>query len=585
MKFKLVILLGALASIAIGAGWHATQGMPNQRSSLDTTKTLRRGLGSEPGSLDPGGAADSFSLEVLGDLYEGLMAESADGNIVPGVADSWSVDSTGTRYDFHLRRDARWSNGASIRARDFVNAWRRVVDPKQASPMADNLRIVRGAEDIIAGQAIPSSLGVSAVSDDQLVVELTRPAPYFLQLLTHYCTFPVFSEAAARSHDSKTWVSNGAYVLVRWEPGGTLQLVKNPSYWDRAHVGIGFVVYVPLPDENGEWLRYPAGQLDLTQNVPAAALASIREERPSELHIAPFLGTMYYAFNLRSAPFKGNIALRKALVMAIDRRAILQYIQPFGQQPAFGFAQFLGQDYRSSLSRGFVFSSASSLPSDALRTTYEEVCGEFLSREHIRDLPSLLAGCRTPLRREGVEFILSAVHRIAISTILSVHRKHGRLPPHLPNSTDDSAAVNPVASLARVLVQLKDGGESINQEALSRVFQASSDLRKHHALGQYVGDGETARALHSLFHAYPDEYLDALGQLVYFNWVTACFMSAEPTDAALWAHYGDNHQGVCLKFAAQEGPAGPCDSIARTNGMALRERSHGSHIWRLEIAL
>jgi oligopeptide transport system substrate-binding protein len=201
--------------------------MQNQRWSLDTKATLRRGLGGEPGSLDPSGAADSFSLEVLGDLYEGLPAESADGNIVPGAADSWRVDSTGTRYEFHMRQDARWSNGSPVLAQDFVNAWRRVVDPNQPSPMADNLRIIRGAEDIIAGHAMPSSLAVSAVSDDQLVVELTRPAPYFLELLTHYCTFPVFSESAARSHDSKTWVSNGAYALVRWEPGGTLQLVKN----------------------------------------------------------------------------------------------------------------------------------------------------------------------------------------------------------------------------------------------------------------------------------------------------------------------------------------------------------------------
>jgi oligopeptide transport system substrate-binding protein len=339
MKFKFALFLGAVTPIAIalGTGWHATEGGPNDRLSFDIIDTLRRGLGGEPGSLDPAAAADSFSLEVLGDLYEGLTAESADGNIVPGVAESWAVDATGSRYEFHLRHDARWSNGAPVCAQDFVNAWRRVVDPKQASPVADNLRVVLGARDIIAGHAPPSSLGVSAPRDDLLEVVLTRPAPYFPQLLTHYSTFPVFSESAARSHDSKTWVSNGAYVLVRWVPGGTLQLAKNPSYWDRDHVGIGNVVYVPLPDENAEWLRYRAGQLDLTQNVPAPALASIRAERPNELHIAPFLGTMYYAFNLRSAPFKNNVALRKALVMAIDRRAILQYIQPFGQQPAFGF--------------------------------------------------------------------------------------------------------------------------------------------------------------------------------------------------------------------------------------------------------
>ena len=256
---------------------------------------------------------------------------------MPGVAASWTVDPTGTKYEFHLRHDARWSNGAPVRAQDFVNAWRRVVDPKQGSPVADNLRVIAGAEAIIAGRANLESLRVSAPRDDVLAVALTRPTPYFPQLLTHYSTYPVYSESVAKSHDSKTWVSNGAYVLSSWTPGGTLQLAKNQMYWDRDHIRITNVVYVPLPDENTEWLRYRAGDLDLTQSVPTAALAAIRKERPTELHIAPFLGTMYYAFNLRAAPFKNNLDLRKALVMAVDRRAILTAILPFGQKPAYGF--------------------------------------------------------------------------------------------------------------------------------------------------------------------------------------------------------------------------------------------------------
>jgi oligopeptide transport system substrate-binding protein len=342
MKFELRSetrpLFGAVASIAMAlTGCHSKQGPTDQPSPIENADTLRRGLGGEPGSLDPATAGDSFSLEVLGDLYEGLTTEGVDGTIMPGVAASWTVDSTGTKYEFHLRHDARWSNGAPVRAQDFVNAWRRLVDPKQASPMADNMRVIVGARDIIVGHSIPSSLGVLAPSDDVLVVLLTRPAPYFPELLTHYSAFPVFSVSSARSHDSKTWVSNGAYTLFSWIPGGTLQLRKNPSYWDRDHVGIANVIYVPLPDENAEWLRYRAGELDLTQSVPAAALDSIRAERPGELHIAPFLGTMYYAFNLHTAPFKTNASLRKALAMAVDRRAILNSIQPFGQQPAFGF--------------------------------------------------------------------------------------------------------------------------------------------------------------------------------------------------------------------------------------------------------
>jgi oligopeptide transport system substrate-binding protein len=342
-------LLSAIASaaLALGTGCHEKHGQPAQPSSLEKTAALRRGIGGEPGTLDPGAAADSFSLEVLGDLYEGLTAESVDGTVVPGVAASWTVDPTGTRYEFNLRHDARWSNGAPVRAQEFVNAWRRVVDPKQGSPVADNLRVIAGAEAIIAGRAIPSSLGVSAPRDDLLAVVLTRPTPYFPQLLTHCSTFPVFSESAAKSHDSRTWVSNGAYVLTSWTPGGTLQLSKNQTYWDRDHVRIANVIYIPLPDENAEWMRYRAGQLDLTQSVPAAALASIRTERPSELHVAPFLGTMYYAFNLRTAPFKNNVDLRKALVMAVDRRAILTAILPFGQKPAYGFVPNGTWNYQS----------------------------------------------------------------------------------------------------------------------------------------------------------------------------------------------------------------------------------------------
>jgi oligopeptide transport system substrate-binding protein len=332
-------LLSAVAVIALvlQTGCHSKNGQSAHSPSLENTATLRRGLGGEPGSLDPGTAGDTYSLEVLDDLYEGLTAESPDGAVLPGVAESWTVDATGTKYEFRLRRDARWSNGAPVLAKDFLFAWRRVVDPKQASSVADNLRLISGAEDIIAGRAPPSSLRVFAERDDLLIVELTRPAPYFPELLAHTSTFPVYSESAARSHDPKSWVSNGAYVLTSWVPGGTMQLSKNPAYWDRNSVSIEKVEYVPLPDENAEFLRYRAGQLEITQNVPSAALASIRKERPSELHIAPFLGTVYYVFNLRTAPFKNNLTLRKALVMAVDRNALLTAIQPFGQTAAYGF--------------------------------------------------------------------------------------------------------------------------------------------------------------------------------------------------------------------------------------------------------
>ena len=329
----------AIGLLVIFAG----QGCNSNSSSSAYTKpktdspVLRRGIGGEPASLDPAEAVDTFSFEVIRDLYEGLATESPDGTVLPGVASSWTVDASGTQYTFQLRADAKWSNGMRVRARDFVEAWRRVVDPKHGSPVADTLRPVAGAAAIIAGRLPPSSLGVTAIRDDVLIVKLDQPAPYFPQLLTHTATFPVYSENAARSHNPNNWVSNGPYVLSSWTPGSNLRLRANPSYWDSNNVRVSNVEYIPIPDENAEFRQYRAEQLDITQSVPTSALESVRAERPNELLVAPFLATAYYALNLRSPYFATNLNLRKSLALAIDRKSLETTILPFGQRPAYGF--------------------------------------------------------------------------------------------------------------------------------------------------------------------------------------------------------------------------------------------------------
>jgi ABC-type oligopeptide transport system substrate-binding subunit len=287
--------------------------------------------------LDPAEASDTFSFDVIRDLYEGLTTESPDGAVMPGVAASWTVDPSGIQYTFQLRADAKWSNGKQIRAQDFVEAWRRVVDPKRASPVADTLRPLAGAAEIISGQSPPSTLGVTALRDDLLLVRLRQPAPYFPQLLTHSATFPVYSEETAKSHDPGSWVSNGPYVLSKWTPGSDLRLAKNTWYWNRLNVRIANVEYVTVPDENAEFRQYRADQLDITQSVPIGALDEVRANRPNELLVAPFLATAYYAVNLRSPDFAKNLNLRKSLALAIDRGALEDKILPFGQKPAYGF--------------------------------------------------------------------------------------------------------------------------------------------------------------------------------------------------------------------------------------------------------
>ena len=326
-----------LVTLLAGQGCDSNTGPSAETSPKSIDLALRRGVGGEPASLDPGQAADTFSFEVIRDLYEGLATELPDGTVVPGVASSWTVNASGTQYTFQLRHDAMWSNGTRVRAKDFVEAWRRVVDPKRASPVADTLRSIAGAAAIIRGRLPPSSLGVTATRDDLLVVELDRPTPYFPQVLTHSATFPVYSEGTAKSHNPNNWVSNGPYVLANWTPGSKLRLQRNLWYWDRANVRIPHVEYIPIPDENAEYQQYRAGQLDITQSVPSSALDSVRAERPNELLVAPFLATAYYALNLRSPYFATNLNLRKSLALAIDRIALETTILPFGQRPAYGF--------------------------------------------------------------------------------------------------------------------------------------------------------------------------------------------------------------------------------------------------------
>src|SRR5271167_3468843 len=135
------------------------------RQSDHGAEVLHRGLSGEPESLDPAQAADTFSYEVMDDLYEGLTSESPSGEVIPGVASSWTVNASGTQYTFQLRPDAQWSNGKPVRAQDFIAAWQRTLDPKQGSPVADDLRLIVGAPAIIAGKSPVSALGVEARGD------------------------------------------------------------------------------------------------------------------------------------------------------------------------------------------------------------------------------------------------------------------------------------------------------------------------------------------------------------------------------------------------------------------------------------
>lgn len=302
---------------------------------------LHRGNEAEPESLDPHAVRSVAAQNIMRDLGEGLVTFGAAGDLVPGAARSWSVSEDGLHYRFDLRTDARWSNGDPVTAADFVTGFRRLMNPATGAFYGELLGDIRAAADILRGDKLPDELGIQAVGDQRLHIELTRPAAHFLELLALPATFPIhrptLEEHGKGFARAGRLVTNGAYRLAEWRVGSHIRLERNPHYREAANTAIETVWYYPTVDQMAELNRYRAGELHITANVPTQAFARLHLERPAELKVAPYLNTYYYGFNLTRPPFAENPGLRRALSMVIDRELLVREVTRRGEQPARGW--------------------------------------------------------------------------------------------------------------------------------------------------------------------------------------------------------------------------------------------------------
>lgn len=335
IRLMLVITV-SLAAIAL-----AISSCSDREDPLAGLSVINRALSTEPESLDPQKGRSVQAADVLRDIGEGLVAYSASGELVAAAAESWAISEDGLQYTFHLRPEARWSNGDPVTASDFVFGLQRLVDPQTAAFYAAELASVVNAAAIVAGDLPTTALGVEAVDDATLVISLLRPTPYLLSLLTHPSTFPVhrasFTEHGDAFARAGKLLSNGAYVLIDWQPGSIIELRRNEYYWNNAGTAIDVVRHHVVTQEMAEVTRYRAGELHTTSTVPPDNFAQIRSEYADQLHIAPTLGVYYYGFNLTKPPFKDNPALRQALSMAIDREVLVEAITGRGEAPAYSW--------------------------------------------------------------------------------------------------------------------------------------------------------------------------------------------------------------------------------------------------------
>lgn len=309
--------------------------------TLADTQELVRGNDAEAPTLNPLKAEGIPEMHILRDLFEGLVIQNQDGSVVPGVAERWETKDNQT-YTFHLRKDAKWSNGDPVTAQDFVYSLHTAASPQFASPNAWYLKLtgIKNAQAIIDGKKPVDSLGVKAIDAHTLQFQLDKPVPYFVAMTAHTMMMPINQKAVKKFGDNWTkpenMVSNGAYKLQNWVINERLEMVRNPNYWDNNDTVINKVTYIPFESQTAAMNRYLTGEVDITSDVPVAMVDKLKKDHPEAYKITPLLCTYYYALNTERKPFN-DARVRKAISYTIMRDVISNGITK-GNVPAYTFA-------------------------------------------------------------------------------------------------------------------------------------------------------------------------------------------------------------------------------------------------------
>ncbi|MBN2452564.1 MAG: peptide ABC transporter substrate-binding protein [Lentisphaeria bacterium] len=281
-------------------------------------------------------------------LFEGLVAEDPrDLTPVPGVASHWEVSADGRCYTFHLRADARWSNGDPVTAGDFAYSYRRMLSPGLAAEYAYMLFPLVGAKAFNEGRTKDfATVGVTVPEAATLVLTLERPVPYFLQLLNHYSWWPVHPQTiethGPMDQRDTPWtrpgnlVGNGPFVLTKWEVNREIAVQRNPLYWDAATVRLDGIRFLPIDSAETEERAFREGKLHLTSTIPLHQIDLYRRRSPDLIRFDPYLGTYFYRFNTQVKPLD-DPRVRQALAMTIQRSQITEFVLKGGQLPALHF--------------------------------------------------------------------------------------------------------------------------------------------------------------------------------------------------------------------------------------------------------
>ena len=296
----------------------------------------------EPQDLDPHTVTGVPENRILTALFVGLTMKNGTTLLAePAIAEKWDISADQTRYTFTLRDDAFWSNGDPVIASDFVYSWKRLLSPALASEYANSLFPLKNGEAYFNGDIDDfTQVGVKAINDKTLAVELHSPTPYFVQLLDHYSTYPLhpatieaynaFNKRGTEWTRPGNIVTNGPFELVSWQLNKSLVVAKNQRYFGKDRIHIEGITFYTVEKETVEERMFRAQQLHITEDIPNEKIPGYLKEKPEVTRVEPYLGTYYYELNVESKPLD-NIKVRKALAYSIDREQLTATILKGGQ--------------------------------------------------------------------------------------------------------------------------------------------------------------------------------------------------------------------------------------------------------------
>lgn len=342
MKKNILIKLFCLLSVIFILSCH--------KEPKNILNELTVSVGPEPQTIDPTKNSAVDAMIYTTHLFENLTIRDENNNIIPGAAESWTSSNNNTIYIFNIRSNAKWSDGMDLKANDFVYAWKRIVDPKNGASYSILLDVIKNASDIMMGKKDKETLGVKALDDKTLYVELEYPVPYFAEMVAHTAYTPLREDIVSQNEDGwtldvNTMVGNGAFQIVRWDHNSRLVVRKNTDYWNYKEIKPDIINFEFIDNDNTAMSAIINEEIYFYHNTPINDREKLLKEgiaRP-----VPNISLYFYEVDNRKEPFN-DARVRKAISLAIDREYIVNNIMKGGEKPAAGIVPYNIKDVDSS---------------------------------------------------------------------------------------------------------------------------------------------------------------------------------------------------------------------------------------------